>query len=81
VECLAQPQREQKGNNCPDDRENKTNSDSDSTAEGALPAVLLKSPMPAASKALALEYAPDNIRFKTVSPGLVKDSVNECPIR
>ena len=39
---------------------------------GALPAllaVLSKSPMPAVSKALALEYAANNIRFNTVSPG------------
>ena len=39
---------------------------------GALPAVLAvlsKSPMPAVSKALALEYAANNIRFNTVSPG------------
>ncbi|HWX77185.1 MAG TPA: SDR family oxidoreductase, partial [Candidatus Acidoferrales bacterium] len=28
-----------------------------------------KSPMPAVSKALALEYAANNIRFNTVSPG------------
>jgi NAD(P)-dependent dehydrogenase (short-subunit alcohol dehydrogenase family) len=38
---------------------------------GALPAVLAvlsKSPMPAVSKALALEYAANNIRFNTVSP-------------
>jgi NAD(P)-dependent dehydrogenase (short-subunit alcohol dehydrogenase family) len=33
----------------------------------ALLAVLSKSPMPAVSK--ALEYATDNIRFNTVSPG------------
>ncbi len=37
----------------------------------ALLAILSKSPMPAASKALALEFAPDNIRFNTVSPGVV----------
>jgi NAD(P)-dependent dehydrogenase (short-subunit alcohol dehydrogenase family) len=35
----------------------------------ALLAVLSKSPMPAVSKALALEYAVYNIRFNTVSPG------------
>jgi NAD(P)-dependent dehydrogenase (short-subunit alcohol dehydrogenase family) len=35
----------------------------------ALLAVLSKSPMPAVSKALALEYAASNIRFNTVSPG------------
>ena len=34
----------------------------------ALLAVLSKSPMPAVSKALALEYAANNIRFNTVSP-------------
>jgi NAD(P)-dependent dehydrogenase (short-subunit alcohol dehydrogenase family) len=41
---------------------------------GALPAllsVMSKSTMPAASKALALEYAAYNIRFNTVSPGAV----------
>ncbi|HEY3899070.1 MAG TPA: SDR family oxidoreductase [Chthoniobacter sp.] len=37
----------------------------------ALLAVLSKSPLPAASKALALEYAKDNIRFNTVSPGTI----------
>jgi len=35
----------------------------------ALLAILSKSPMPAVSKALALEYATNNIRFNTVSPG------------
>lgn len=35
----------------------------------ALLAVLSKATMPAVSKALALEYAADNIRFNTVSPG------------
>jgi NAD(P)-dependent dehydrogenase (short-subunit alcohol dehydrogenase family) len=40
-------------------------------AAPALLAVLSKSPMPAASKALALEYAADNIRFNTVSPGVI----------
>jgi NAD(P)-dependent dehydrogenase (short-subunit alcohol dehydrogenase family) len=35
----------------------------------ALLAVLSKSPMPAVSKALALEYAANNIRFNTVSAG------------
>ena len=34
-------------------------------------AILSKSPMPAVSKALALEFAADNIRFTTVSPGVV----------
>jgi NAD(P)-dependent dehydrogenase (short-subunit alcohol dehydrogenase family) len=37
----------------------------------ALLAVLSKSPMPAVSKALALEYAANNIRFNTVSPGII----------
>ena len=40
---------------------------------GALPAALAllsKSPMPAVSKALALEYAANNIRFHTVSPAI-----------
>jgi NAD(P)-dependent dehydrogenase (short-subunit alcohol dehydrogenase family) len=37
----------------------------------ALLAVLSKSPMPAVARALALEYASDNIRFNTVSPGVV----------
>ncbi|MBV8140739.1 MAG: SDR family oxidoreductase [Verrucomicrobia bacterium] len=37
----------------------------------ALLAVLSKSPMPAVSKALALEYAANNIRFNTVSPGVI----------
>jgi NAD(P)-dependent dehydrogenase (short-subunit alcohol dehydrogenase family) len=38
----------------------------------ALLAVLSKSALPAASKALALEYAANNIRFNTVSPGNIK---------
>jgi NAD(P)-dependent dehydrogenase (short-subunit alcohol dehydrogenase family) len=33
--------------------------------------ILSKSPMPAVSKALALEFAADNIRFNTISPGVV----------
>jgi NAD(P)-dependent dehydrogenase (short-subunit alcohol dehydrogenase family) len=37
----------------------------------AVLAVLSKSTMPAVSKALALEYAANNIRFNTVSPGNV----------
>jgi NAD(P)-dependent dehydrogenase (short-subunit alcohol dehydrogenase family) len=37
----------------------------------ALLAVLSKSTMPAVSKALAMEYAANNIRFNTVSPGNV----------
>ena len=45
--------------------------DQPSGAAPALLAVLSKSPMPAASKALALEYAANNIRFNTVSPGVV----------
>jgi NAD(P)-dependent dehydrogenase (short-subunit alcohol dehydrogenase family) len=43
--------------------------DQPSGAVPALLAVLSKSTMPAASKALALEYAANNIRFNTVSPG------------
>ena len=43
--------------------------DQPSGAAPALLAVLSKSPMPAVSKALALEYASNNIRFNTVSPG------------
>jgi len=45
--------------------------DQPSGAAPALVAVLSKSTMPAVSKALALEYAADNIRFNTVSPGAV----------
>jgi NAD(P)-dependent dehydrogenase (short-subunit alcohol dehydrogenase family) len=45
--------------------------DQPSSSERALLAVLSKSTMPAVSKALALEYAADNIRFNTVSPGIV----------
>ena len=45
--------------------------DQPSGAATELLAVLSKSPMPAASKALALEYAANNIRFNTVSPGNV----------
>ena len=37
----------------------------------ALLAVLSKSTMPAVSKALALEYAADHLRFNTVSPGVI----------
>ena len=37
----------------------------------AFMAILSKSPIPAVGKALALEYASDNIRFNTVSPGVV----------
>jgi len=45
--------------------------DQPSAAAPALLAVLSKSPMPAVSKALALEYAPNNIRFNTVAPGVI----------
>jgi NAD(P)-dependent dehydrogenase (short-subunit alcohol dehydrogenase family) len=45
--------------------------DQPSSAAPALLAVLSKSPMPAVSKALALEYAAYNIRFNTVSPGVI----------
>jgi NAD(P)-dependent dehydrogenase (short-subunit alcohol dehydrogenase family) len=45
--------------------------DQPSGAAPALLAVLSKSTMPAVSRALALEYAPNNIRFNTVSPGAV----------
>jgi len=45
--------------------------DQPSGAAPALLAVLSKSPMPAVSKALALEYAANNIRFNTVSPGII----------
>ena len=43
--------------------------DQPSASVPALLAVLSKSPMPAVNKALALEYAANNIRFNTVSPG------------
>lgn len=45
--------------------------DQPSGSAPALLAVLSKSTMPAVSKALALEYAADNIRFNTVSPGVI----------
>jgi NAD(P)-dependent dehydrogenase (short-subunit alcohol dehydrogenase family) len=45
--------------------------DQPSSAAPALLAVLSKSTMPAVSKALALEYAANNIRFNTVSPGVI----------
>ena len=45
--------------------------DQPSGAAPALLAVLSKSPMPAVSKALALEYAANNIRFNTVSAGVI----------
>jgi NAD(P)-dependent dehydrogenase (short-subunit alcohol dehydrogenase family) len=45
--------------------------DQPSGAVTELLAVPSKSPMPAASKALALEYAANDIRFNTVSPGVV----------
>jgi NAD(P)-dependent dehydrogenase (short-subunit alcohol dehydrogenase family) len=40
-------------------------------AAGVALQVITKSTMPAASRALALEYAADGIRFNTVSPGVV----------
>ena len=43
--------------------------DQPSRSVRALLALLSKSTMPAVSKALALEYAADNIRFNTVSSG------------
>jgi NAD(P)-dependent dehydrogenase (short-subunit alcohol dehydrogenase family) len=43
----------------------------------ALLAVLSKAPMPAVSKALALEYAADNIRFNTVSPGNINTPMHD----
>ena len=43
--------------------------DQPSASVPALMAVLTKSPMPAVSKALALEFAASNIRLNTVSPG------------
>ena len=46
--------------------------DQPSGARLALLAVLSKSPMAAVSRALALEYAANNIRFNTVSPGDIK---------
>jgi NAD(P)-dependent dehydrogenase (short-subunit alcohol dehydrogenase family) len=45
--------------------------DQPSRGVAAVLAVLSKSTMPAVSKALALEYAANNIRFNTVSPGNV----------
>ena len=45
--------------------------DQPSSAAPAVLAILSKSPMPAVSKALALEYAKNNIRFNTVSPGVI----------
>ena len=45
--------------------------DQPSSTATELLAVLSKSPMPAVSKALALEYAANNIRFNTVSPGVI----------
>jgi len=45
--------------------------DQPSGAAPAVLAVLSKSPMSAVSKALALEYARNNIRFNTVSPGVI----------
>ena len=51
--------------------------DQPSGAAPALLAVLSKSPMPAVSKALALEYAADNIRFNTVSPGIIDTPMHD----
>jgi NAD(P)-dependent dehydrogenase (short-subunit alcohol dehydrogenase family) len=45
--------------------------DQPSSAAPEVLAVLSKSPMPAVNKALALEYASSNIRFNTVSPGVI----------
>jgi NAD(P)-dependent dehydrogenase (short-subunit alcohol dehydrogenase family) len=45
--------------------------DQPSSAAPAVMAVLSKSPMAAVNKALALEYAAYNIRFNTVSPGII----------
>jgi NAD(P)-dependent dehydrogenase (short-subunit alcohol dehydrogenase family) len=45
--------------------------DQPSAAAPAVMAVLSKSPMAAVNKALALEYAAYNIRFNTVSPGII----------
>jgi NAD(P)-dependent dehydrogenase (short-subunit alcohol dehydrogenase family) len=45
--------------------------DQPSAAAPAVLAVLSKSPMAAVNKALALEYAAYNLRFNTVSPGIV----------
>src|SRR5580704_15234332 len=51
--------------------------DQPSGAAPAVLAVLSKSPMPAVSKALALEYATDNIRFNTVSPGIIDTPMHD----
>jgi NAD(P)-dependent dehydrogenase (short-subunit alcohol dehydrogenase family) len=51
--------------------------DQPSGAAPALLAVLSKSPMPAVSKALALEYAANNIRFNTVSPGNINTPMHD----
>jgi NAD(P)-dependent dehydrogenase (short-subunit alcohol dehydrogenase family) len=53
-----------------------TLADQPSASVPALTAVLSKSTMPAASKALALEYAAHNIRFNTVSPGIINTPMN-----
>ena len=48
-----------------------TLADQPSASLPALTAVLSKSTLPAASKALALEYAAHHIRFNTISPGVI----------
>jgi hypothetical protein len=50
------------------------NADQPSGAAPALLAVLSKSTMPAVSKALALEYAADNIRFCVARRGQYADA-------
>jgi NAD(P)-dependent dehydrogenase (short-subunit alcohol dehydrogenase family) len=53
-----------------------TLADQPSASVPALTAILSKSTMPAVSKALALEYAAHNIRFNTVSPGIINTPMN-----
>ena len=48
-----------------------TLADQPSASAPAMMAIISKSTMPAASKALALEYAAHNIRFNTISPGII----------
>ena len=55
--------------------------DQPSGAATELLAVLSKSSMPAVSKALALEYAANNIRFNTVSPGIVNTPMHAVKIQ